>query len=257
MLVNMARIVPFRLIPLCLTLLLAATLAGCDMSGVANSINQWRADLLISNAHERRDAKDYRKSVDLLKQAASIAPKYPEVWYELCVAYEYTNEYDLAVQSCQQQVNLNPSAVSYNSLGMAYWDTKDYDKAATAFEQAVAKEDFYVFRDHYVWSLLISQQYEKAIPASRRLIEIAKEEPSPPADITTAYEYLGLAYAGAGQKENSRQAYQQALETFQKSQEGNRNTGSLSWSCSIDEEGRMTMRCESKPAGVNPAKGHK
>ena len=252
MLHNMTKIGPFRTIYVCSSLLLVSMLSGCDMKSIDNSIDQWRADQLIKLAHNSIDAKDYRKSIDTLKRAAALAPKYSRIWYELCMAYGYTNEYDLAIQSCQQQVNLDPTAVNYNSLGSAYWEAKQYNKAAEAFEKAVAREDYFIFRSHHVWMLLLSRQYEKAIPTAQRLIEICKEDKLPPTDMEMAYSYLGAAYAGMGQKTNSKVAYQKALEAYENSAEANKIPGPKSCSYTLDSNGQMIMTCQYGAQGVKP-----
>lgn len=197
-------------------------------------MQEWRADSLINDAHQSNDAKDYRKSIDTLKQAAALAPKYPQVWYELCVTYQYAGEYDLAIQSCQRQVDLNPTAESYAALGWAYWPKHDYAHAASVFQLAVAKSDDPIIQDHYLWSLLGAKQYDKAVPAAERLIEEIKKDSVSPIDVRTSIECLGVAYSETAQTAKAQEAFREA--------------GVESCRLGFDQSGNLQISCQGIPS---------
>ncbi|MGD0941622.1 MAG: tetratricopeptide repeat protein [Terracidiphilus sp.] len=226
----MSKLARFHPLSFSASLLLSVLLSGCDFTSIGNSIEEGRANLLISKAHESRDAKDYRQSVDTLKQAASLAPKYARVWYELCNAYAYTGEYDLAIQACQQNVSLEPTAGNYNFLGWSYWPRHDYVKAASVFELAIAKSDDPIYQDHYLWSLLGAKEYDKAIPVAQRLIEKITKDKSPSVRLDTTYECLGVAYAATGQTSKAQAAF--------------RDAGVESCSFGFVEKGQMQVSCK-------------
>lgn len=230
MLPNMPKLARFYSIFLGASLLLSALLSGCDFAKIGNSINKDRANLLISRARESGDAKNYRQSIDTLKQAASLAPKYSRVWYELCNAYGYTAEYDSAIQACQQNVSLEPTAANYNFLGWSYWPKHDYVHAASVFELAVAKSDDPIYQDHYLWSLLGAKEYDKAIPAAQRLIEKITKDKSSSVKIDTTYECLGVAYSATGLTSKAQAAFREA------------NVESCSFG--FDQTGNMQVSCK-------------
>lgn len=100
-----------------------------------------QADSLIQKALERFAAEDFKGNVQLLKQAATIDPTNPRVWWKLCEAYQLTDEMNLAIESCQHNIKLDPSPLSHNSLGLVYLAQKDYQQAAVAFEKATTDSE--------------------------------------------------------------------------------------------------------------------
>jgi tetratricopeptide (TPR) repeat protein len=110
----------------------------CQAPGAEKSSNHPKAEALIAEAWKSFLAEDFRRDVDLLKEAAAIDPTNKSVWYQLCQAYEHTREPELAQKACERDVALNQSASSYNSLGLILLEEKDYSHAAPAFEKAAA-----------------------------------------------------------------------------------------------------------------------
>ncbi len=187
-------------VPALVTVLLSA---GCSQtSNAENGSKQERAEALIQRAGKSFADSDFRKNLDLLKEAAATDPQNIRVWWKLCEAYQLTEELDLAVKACEQQLTLHPSSISHNGLGLVYLAKKDYAKAASEFEKAASDSDVPVIHSNYVWSLLCSKQYAKAVPASLRLLEFSKD--------SDAYARLGVAYAGTGQSDAARNAFQKA-----------------------------------------------
>jgi Tfp pilus assembly protein PilF len=203
--------------------------SGCSQaSNPENGSNRERAEALIQRAGQSFAGGDFRKNVDLLKEAAAIDPQNVKVWWKLCEAYQVTEELDLAVKACEQRLTLDPSHIAHNSLGLVYLAKKDYAKAASEFERAAANTDDTSFYSNYVWSLLCSKQYAKAVPAALRLLELSEDNPQPdtPQD---AYERLGVAYSGMGQNDAARDAFRKA--------------GCKSCEMGEDEKHNMVLRC--------------
>jgi Flp pilus assembly protein TadD len=120
----------------------------------------------------------YRENVQLLREAADIDPTNPQVWGRLCDGYRNTDEFDLAVVACRRQIEIHPSGLDYNSLGIAYMGKKDYANAVTAFETAVKDFPDPAVYGNLVWALQSSQQYDKAIRAAQRGVEVTDHPPS-------------------------------------------------------------------------------
>jgi tetratricopeptide (TPR) repeat protein len=160
-----------------LLLLLSLELVGCV--GLTEKWNRAKADDLITDAGKKFAADDLKGNVQLLKDAARIDPTNPRVWWKLCEGYQLTEELDLAIAACKQNLELHPTdGTSYNSLGLAYMAKKDYSKAVEAFETAVVKSPQPVVYGNYVWALQSSGQYEKAVTAAERMVEVSSDDTS-------------------------------------------------------------------------------
>jgi Tfp pilus assembly protein PilF len=185
-------------------LVLVMVLPGCSQaSNAEDGSNQERAENLIRMAGKSFAGGNFRKNADLLKEAAATDPQNIRVWWKLCEAYQLTGELDLAVKACEQQLSLHPSSSSHNGLGLVYLAKKDSAKAASEFEKAAANTDDQSYYSNYVWSLLESKQYERAIPVAQRLVELNKNDPH---ELKTAYHWLGIAYMKTGQKDKAQES---------------------------------------------------
>jgi Flp pilus assembly protein TadD len=205
-------------------LLVCLASAGCQTA------KQKQAQVLMEKASESFAAGDFRKNADFLKQAAEADPKNPIIWARLCEAYQLTEELDLAVKACEQNLNLEEAEMAYNSLGLVYLAKKDYTQAASAFEKAAAQSRVSAVHQNLVWALLGSKQFDKAVPAAQLLVELSKGDAPELNSTTDAYELLGIAYLGVGQKEKAREAFGKAHMN----------------SCSMgtDEKGDLVVKCE-------------
>jgi tetratricopeptide (TPR) repeat protein len=142
----------------------------------------------------------------LLKQAADTDPNNRKVWWKLYEAYQLTEEMDLALTACKQELSLHPSSSSHNGLGLVYLAKKDYVQAASEFEKAAADSDVSQIHSNYVWALLESKQYKRAIPAAQRLVEVSKADPPELKTTQGAYHYLATAYMKTGLTDKAQEA---------------------------------------------------
>lgn len=97
-----------------------------------------QADALIQKAFERFAEEDFKGNVQVLKEAATIDPTNPKVWWKLCEAYQLTEEMTLAIDACKRNIEINPDGTSHNSLGLVYLAQKNYPHAQQEFEKATA-----------------------------------------------------------------------------------------------------------------------
>lgn len=178
-----------------------------DGNAPSTESKRQQADALIQKALERFAAEDFKGNVQLLKEAAAIDPTNPRVWWKLCEAYQLTDEMTLAIQACQQNIKLDPSPLSYNSVGLVYLAQKDYEQAAKAFEKATADAEPAIIHQNLLWALFGSKQYEKAVSSAKRLIEASGDDP---ANLKLGYEMLGVAYNKVGQEKQAQEAFDRA-----------------------------------------------
>jgi tetratricopeptide (TPR) repeat protein len=181
-----------------------ASFVGCSADFGRTVSNEWRrhrADALIAQA---TNSDDYKENVRLLKEATKEDPSYPRAWSRLCEAYQLTEELDLAEDACKHEIGVEDagSGPGHNSLGLVYLAKKDYVAAADQFGLAVEKSKIPIIHYNFVWALMVSRQYEKAVPAAQTMIEVSANDPK---NLQTAYEFLAAAYRALGQRIKERE----------------------------------------------------
>jgi len=232
-------------------------------TGSPSKCNQ--ADALIQKALERFAAEDFKGNVQLLKEAATIDPTNPRVWWKLCEAYQLTDEMNLAIDACKRNIEINPDGVSHNSLGLVYLAQKDYAHAVPEFEKATADSATPpIIYQNLVFALTGSKQYEKAALAAERMIKASAGDPSnvksgyelllwalfdskqyekmassaqrliganpdDPSSVKLGYEMLGVADDKIGRKAEARKAFEKA--GFASCEIGSDDKGEPSLSC--------------------------
>lgn len=230
-----------------------------------DSAKRQEADELIQKALGRFAAEDFKGNVQLLKQAATIDPTNPKVWWKLCEAYQLTDEMSLAIDACKHNIEINPDGISHNSLGLVYLAQKDYAHAQQEFEKATADSsvppivyanlvfalsgskqyekaaiaaermiqvsgaDPFSLKSGYeqlLWALFDSKQYEKMASSAQRLIEAIPDDPS---SVKLGFEMLGVAHDKAGRTTEAQKAFAKA--GFLSCQIANNDKGEPSLSC--------------------------
>jgi tetratricopeptide (TPR) repeat protein len=174
---------------------------------IVGDIQHWRANSLIDQAWKNMGTVDRTKNTEQLQQAESISFKNSRIWSRLCGAYRVLEDYDLAIHACKQQIKISQSDDSWFGLGIVYWDMKDYGNAASAFEHASNNSNFDIVHNYFIYSLLLSKQYEKAIPPAQKYLEIWKAHPTDEVDVDSVRHMLAIAYDGAGRAEKAQEIY--------------------------------------------------
>jgi Tfp pilus assembly protein PilF len=170
---------------------IVSTVALCQSpkhQDTTSSSKRDQADALIQKALEKFAAEDFKGNVQLLKEAATIDPMNPRVWWKLCEAYQLTDEMNLAIDACKRNLEINPDGISHNSLGLVYLAQKDYAHAVPEFEKATADSAVPpIIYQNLVFALTGSKQYEKAALSAERMIEVSAGDPS---NVKSGYELL-------------------------------------------------------------------
>lgn len=196
------------------------------------STNRRQADALIGDAGKKLAQDNFKENVRLLKEAATIDPTNPRVWWKLCEGYQLTEELDSAVDACEQEIKINPSDVSYNGLGLVYLAKKDYLHAAEAFGRAAKDSKIPQVHSNLVWALLGSEQYEKAVPAAQRMINVSDQS----SELQQALEMLATAYQKLGQMPKAR-------ETLDKLRKLGPGLNYQSCEMKNDSKGELALNC--------------
>ena len=202
----MLRVLSKQVVGWLVTIGFLLILPGLGQSQTSNPSKRKASDTLIQQAATSFAAGDFRKNTTLLKQAADTDPENPKVWWKLCEAYQLTDQLSLAVKACEEQLNRYPSGSSHNGLGLVYLARKEYRQAADEFEKAAVGSNISQIHSNYVWALLESKQYDRAIPAAKRLVEVSRTDPPELKTTQVAYQYLAIAYMKTGQADKAQEA---------------------------------------------------
>ena len=180
-------------------------------------------------AEEREDTDYEEQAIVHYERALALDPSYGDnsLYYDLALAYMYTNNYDKAIdnfEKCLETSNgvdvtvydyigalyaeqgkpdtaerfrlhalsLEESSVRYYSLGQTYTLMKKYDKAVEAYRKATEldpeyEEAFCNLSDTY----LHLQQFDKALEAGLKAVSLNPDDPIALTNVAESYEGLG------------------------------------------------------------------
>jgi len=162
-------------------------------------------------------SKDYLNATGSLKQAISLGANHAESWFYLASSYSATNQADKAYECFKKTLQLNPepfvAASTWRGLGHLLILKQQYNDAVQAGENAVRLNPDY----SEGWTLLgsvylITGEVNKAITALEEAIRRDKSDTRP-------YFMLGLAYDRAGRRSDLMQLYEHLREINAKAAE--------------------------------------
>jgi len=187
--------------------------------------------------------EQYQFSLTALNKAYSLDTTWPTTQYFLGIVHKELNNVEDAITyfSSALSNNFEPEIVVQNHLAELYFDTMDYEKAATAYEEVlkvnqqdveafvrpvwinieyledpdealeIAKKALTLFPKSAMsynlvgWSYIALDDYEKALLNLEKALEIDPE-------LAAAHQNLGLLYESMQETEKALKAYQKAYE---------------------------------------------
>ena len=94
---------------------------------------------------EKGDPGEYKKAIDLFKEAIALDPFYREAYYGLGVAYLGTQKYDEAAECFREILKLSPDDVqSMLYLGVCYKNAGKLEDACKYFSAVKSSPSFYL-----------------------------------------------------------------------------------------------------------------
>ncbi|HVO82864.1 MAG TPA: tetratricopeptide repeat-containing serine protease family protein [Syntrophobacteria bacterium] len=162
-------------------------------------------------------ANDYLNARKSLKTAISLGADHAESWLYLASSYSATNETDKAYECFKKSLQFEPepliSASAWRGIGHLLISKGQYNEAVQAGENAVRLKPDY----SEGWTLLgsaylIIGEVNKAITALEEAIRLDKFDTRP-------YLMLGLAYDRAGRRSDLTQLYERLREINTKAAE--------------------------------------
>ncbi|MBC7746371.1 tetratricopeptide repeat protein [Pedobacter sp.] len=153
-----------------------------------------RMDRLWAVAHESLREKKYLRAEKALLTILRVDERNATAYNRLGILYAKQRAYQDAIECFEIAQSLEPSASSLHNVGLIYYETGKYDKAALAFEQAITIQGDLAAR--YVAYAKVQEKLnnnKKMIVALERAVEL---EPNP-----QSLTILADAYDRDGQTE--------------------------------------------------------
>jgi tetratricopeptide (TPR) repeat protein len=182
------------------------------------------AAVVYELAGKNYHSHDYKKASDLYEQylrmrsgeIESHRDEYARIYLRLGICRYHNQDLPKAIEALTKSAELNPSDVNtYEWLGSTRYYKKDYELAASAFQNAIQRTAVGYMeshRDQYARIYLrlgICRYYTRDLPkALEALIKASEFDPSG-GDI---YEWLGTTHYARKEYESAAAAYQEAIE---------------------------------------------
>lgn len=152
-----------------------------------------KLDQLWSIAQESLQTKKYLRAEKALLTILRIDERNTSAYNRLGILYAKQRSMNDAIECFEIAQSLEPSASSLHNVGLIYYETKNYEKAALAFEQAIAIDDNLASR--YIAYAKVQEKLEndkKMIEALEKAVEL---EPIPQTlgILADAYDRTGQA----------------------------------------------------------------
>lgn len=151
----------------------------------------------------------YLRAEKALLTILRVDEKNAAAYNRLGILYAKQENFSEAVECFEIAQSLEPSVNNLHNVGLIYYNTGEYTKAALAFEQALEIDDSLASR-HIAYAKVQEKlgDYKKTIKALERAIEI-EENPQ-------TLKMLALAYHKEGQEVLARDLYQKAMRLIDK-----------------------------------------
>ena len=162
-----------------------------------------KLDQLWSIAQESLRENKYLRAEKALLTILRVDQKNATAYNRLGILYAKQRAYRDAIECFEIAQSIEPSASSLHNVGLIYFETGDYDKAALAFEQAIELEDDLAAR--YIAYAKTQEKLnnsKKMIHALEKAVEL---EPIPQTltVLAEAYEKIGQLELAASLREKA------------------------------------------------------
>ena len=150
-----------------------------------------RLDRLWQIAQEGLRDKKYLRAEKALLTILRVDERHAAAYNRLGILYARQRAFNDAIECFEIAQSLEPSASSLHNVGLIYYETGQYDKAAIAFEQAIELENGLPAR-HIAYAKVQEKlgAFKKMVAALEKAVEL---EPNPQAlkILADAYERVG------------------------------------------------------------------
>ena len=182
------------------------TVVLCAVFG-AILVQHWRIDTLINDAKAKLQSGNSAAGVRLLEKAEAIRPQNASTAFQICAAYAWDPGPEGGINACQRLVGRYPTQPLWSQLGQEYLGARDFTAAAAAFEHIAPGSNEAWYLEWYVYSLLLSGQYAKAVPACKEFRAVIANDPGSSFSPEAVDKLLAIAYDGSGDIEEAQRIY--------------------------------------------------
>lgn len=150
-----------------------------------------RIDKLWHIAHESLRDQKYLRAEKALLTILRVDERNATAYNRLGILYAKQKEFKDAIECFEIAQSLEPSASSLHNVGLIHYETGNYEKAALAFEGALAMQEDLAAR-HIAYAKVLEKlgNRKKMIDELERAVEL---EPNPQSlsILADAYEHVG------------------------------------------------------------------
>lgn len=150
-----------------------------------------RLNRLWEIAQESLREKKYLRAEKALLTILRVDERNATAYNRLGILYSKQQAFKDAIECFEIAQSLEPSASSLHNVGLIYYETGQYDKAALAFEQALAMEEDLAAR-HIAYAKVMEKldRPKKMIEALERAVEL-EQNPQTLTILADAYDRTG------------------------------------------------------------------
>ena len=162
-----------------------------------------KLDQLWSIAQESLRENKYLRAEKALLTILRVDQKNATAYNRLGILYAKQRAYRDAIECFEIAQSIEPSASSLHNVGLIYFETGDYDKAALAFEQAIELEDDLAAR--YIAYAKTQEKLDNSKKMIHALEKAVELEPIPQTltVLAEAYEKIGQLELAASLREKA------------------------------------------------------
>lgn len=164
------------------------------------------ADTVYNLALSYFQKNEYDKAIKSFKDVLEIDPKYVAAWYDLGYIYKGEKEYDKAIEHYNKALEISPEyADAWHGLALSYYQQNEFDKAIKYTKNALEIDPEY----QQAWQTLGGshygkKEYDKAIECYKTALELDQ-------GIANSWYGLGLSYYAKRKNSKAIECYKNAL----------------------------------------------
>jgi len=164
------------------------------------------ADAVYNLALSYFQKNEYDEAIKSFKDVLEIDPKYVAAWYDLGYIYKGEKEYDKAIEHYNKALEISPEyADAWHGLALSYYQQNEYEKAIEYTKNALEIDPEY----QQAWQTLGGshygkKEYDKAIECYKNALELDQ-------GIANSWYGLGLSYYAKRKNSKAIECYKNAL----------------------------------------------
>lgn len=216
----------------------------------AISLDAGIADVYSNLGNVYADADDYEDAVAAYRKALTVDPNHIDALFNLANVAFKAKRFSVALENYQKVLTIAPQHLgALNNYGLLLCDLKQFDEAERAFKQLLSlKPDF---RDGILSYGKMLRQINRLDESLLFLNESLTRVPSP--QNLPIHLLLGSMYRETGKREESKAAYQKALEVDPSNTEASNGVINLEIELGnfISARERLKAECARRPEDLN------